>query len=291
MPPIRVSAPAKINFHLHITGKRVDGYHLLESLVGFAEFGDMVECVPADELTLTVNGPFAATLGDNSGNLVICAAEALRAYTGCTKGAAIVLHKYIPIGAGLGGGSSDAAAALKGLVQLWQLQLADETLYTIAATLGSDVPACLKHRPAWLNGVGDQLSFVSLPEPGWCVLVNPNQSLLTADVYKAFNSRFSAAEPAVTHIPDFPALVDFMRTRHNALEASAITKIPIISGMLRQLRATAGCAIARMSGSGATCFALYANEKSAQTAAAQLRTQGCWVQATKLLGSNDGKTQ
>jgi len=286
MHSLRIAAPAKLNFFLHITGRRPDGYHLIESLAGFAQFGDIIEISVAQTLSLSVEGPFAEALtGNGANNLIVRAAHSLNKHTGGQRGAHIRLHKNIPIGAGLGGGSSDAAVALKGLAQFWQLAIKENDLHTLAVSLGSDVLVCLMQKPSWISGIGEQVYAVDMVVGGWVVLVNPGVPLLTADVYRQFSGDFSPVSEPPQSIKSFDALVKFMQSRHNALEAPAMTLQPIISEILAVLRATTGCAVARMSGSGATCFALYDNEQQARGAAQHMeRTRPVWwVQVTKLL--------
>jgi len=261
---LRISAPAKINLYLHITGKRSDGYHLLDSLVAFTEYGDVLEITSSERLELTVTGPFAASLSED--NLVMRAARLLQEYTGCKKGAQITLHKNIPIGAGLGGGSSDAAAALLGLQKLWGVTLASDKLQELALKLGSDVPVCLLRKTSRVGGIGDEVTPVAMEwDKHWLVLVNPNVPLLTADVYRRFSGPFS--------LPSAPP--------HNDLEAPAIVLLPVVADVLSAIHRS-GCELARMSGSGATCFGLYESEEAAQIAAQNLQQQhpDWWIQST-----------
>lgn len=284
--PARITAPAKVNLCLHITGKRNDGYHLLESLAVFTQFGDELELLPSSGLSLTVTGPYAGALHVESleNNLVWRAAHLLRSATGTGAGASIVLHKNIPIGAGLGGGSADAAAALIGLMQLWQAPLPTVQLHAIALQLGSDVPACLVSRPVWMAGVGEHIKSVSLPRGGWLVLVNPGVSLLTADVYRAYAPPFSPSPDMLPPMKDVNALAAWAARQHNALEAPAMRCLPLIRQVVGAIGHTEGCLLARMSGSGATCFGLYASGAKAKAAAAALSAAHpqWWVQPTAL---------
>ena len=186
-------APAKGNLYLHVTGRRDDGYHLLDSLVAFVDIGDRLRAEPAASLSLAVDGPEAADLaavGDN--NLVLRAARLLADRAGITVGAALHLHKHLPVAAGIGGGSSDAAAALLALRQLWRLPLDDNTLCALGARLGADVPACLYRRAAWVGGIGERLEPAEpLPEAG-ILLVNPRRALPTAAVFATVASARAA---------------------------------------------------------------------------------------------------
>ncbi len=270
-------APAKLNLMLHITGKRPDGYHLLDSMVAFVEHGDRLMFQPAEKLSLNITGKFAGNLSGD--NLIMRAARILQQTTGCDKGAAIILDKQIPVGAGLGGGSSDAAAALRGLLRLWELTMDDGALHGLALSLGSDVPVCLARRLAVIRGIGDEITPVEYPLPYTAVLVNPGVPLLTADVYRRFSGSFSPAAGDT----------DFFRG-HNALEAPAMALCPAIGDVLAALRATENCALARMSGSGATCFGLYATADDATRAASRIQDNhpGWWTVATSFSRNSHG---
>ena len=287
MQMLTIKAPAKLNFFLHITGKRPDGYHLIESLAGFTEFGDVLELSEAPTLTLAIDGPYASALGDDvEANLVMRAARALQQYSGTKRGAHIHLTKHIPMGAGLGGGSSDAAATLRGLIELWERTVTPEALHAMARSLGSDVPLCLRRHSAWVSGIGDQVVTVGMDVNGWVVLVNPNLPLLTADVYRGFSGRFTASSVAPSPLYSLGDLVDLMHATHNDLEEPAIRLMPVIAELLDFLRAGDGCNIARMSGSGATCYAIYDNQEQAEKILHSLQhlKSGWWSQMTQLLG-------
>jgi len=284
MTSLRIVAPAKLNLFLQITGKRPDGYHLLESLAVFTAFGDMLEFAPADTLSLTMSGPFASQLSVGDDNLVLRAAHALNRFTNGNRGASITLHKHVPIGAGLGGGSSDAAATLLGLVQLWQLPLNLAQLHPLAVSLGSDVPVCLEQKAAWVTGTGDTVTPVKFFTGASVLLVNPRTPLLTADVYRAFASAFAAPVTPPLPLRSLDALVKYVKPLGNSLEAPATALQPKISDILAVLRATEGCVLARMSGSGATCFALYQEAPMARQVAHALRQSHpqWWVQESVL---------
>lgn len=282
---MRIVAPAKLNLFLHITGKRPDGYHLLESLAAFTSFGDVLEIAPANALSLEVSGPFAAAVeGGSESNLVLRAAKALQEHAGISKGAHISLHKHIPVGAGLGGGSSDAAAALIALSSFWQLSLDKAALHSISAPLGSDIAVCLLRKPAWVTGAGEHVTPVSFSGTASVVMVNPRVPLLTADVYRQFRPGFTAPVAPPPALRTFDALVRYLKPLGNVLETPAVALQPMIRDMLVVLAATEGCALARMSGSGATCFALYEDAASAKNAAHALRRAhaGWWIQESEL---------
>jgi 4-diphosphocytidyl-2-C-methyl-D-erythritol kinase len=273
---LRITAPAKVNLSLHVTGKRDDGYHLLDSLVAFTEFGDVLTIDHASECTLAVSGEFAVALQGESAehNLVLKAARLLQKTAHIHNGVHITLEKKIPVGAGLGGGSADAAAALVGLRRFWNIDCADQVLFDIAKQLGSDVPVCLNSRSVWMRGIGDQLSAAELPGEWWLVLVNPRAALLTEDVFGRFGGVYKPEGQAVSPIAD---IAGFLHTLDNDLQAPAISLMPVIGELLQRLSATAGCRIARMTGSGATCFGLYGSQHEAQQAHNEiLQTKPQW---------------
>jgi 4-diphosphocytidyl-2-C-methyl-D-erythritol kinase len=268
--PVEEYAPAKVNLDLLITGRRADGYHELDSLVVFATPGDRLLLWPAAELSLAVRGPFAAALA-GADNLVLRAAQVLARHAGCLPAGRIVLEKNLPVAAGLGGGSSDAAATLRGLDRLWRLGLGAEALAPLAARLGADVPVCLAARAARMRGIGERLE----PAPGVpalaLLLVNPNRPLATAAVFRALGGLPAAAPDSGPPPADRAGLIDWLRGRANHLEAPARRLLPAIDQVLGALAAQPGCALARMSGSGATCFGLFAAAAARDRAATALR--------------------
>jgi 4-diphosphocytidyl-2-C-methyl-D-erythritol kinase len=288
---ITVFAPAKVNLSLHVVGKRDDGYHLLDSLVAFAGVGDTVELSEAEGLSLDLTGPTAALIpppgADGGGeNIVLKAARLLAEAAGTDRGAAIRLTKRLPVAAGIGGGSADAAAALKGLMRLWGVTLVDERLRALALAIGADVPVCLAGTPTRMSGIGEQLSPAPALPPAWMVLVNPMVPLHTPAVFKARTGPFSAADPLTESPADAAALAAALAARRNDLTPAAVSIEPVVGEMLAELAATSGCLLSRMSGSGATCFGLYATQAEAETAAARLRLvrPGWWVAPAELLG-------
>ncbi|HEV8015461.1 MAG TPA: 4-(cytidine 5'-diphospho)-2-C-methyl-D-erythritol kinase [Stellaceae bacterium] len=279
-------APAKINLYLHVTGRRADGYHLLDSLVAFADIGDRLGVVPAARLGLDIVGPFARDLAkeDRANNLVWRAALALAARLGRAADVALTLEKNLPIASGIGGGSSDAAATLKALVDLWQAPLDDTALGAIAAALGADVPVCVAARPSFFGGVGDELAAAPALPRAPLLLVNPGIALPTATVFRARSgtvsepARFSQAPASVA------ALAALLAERRNDLTEAALAVVPAIGEVLTRLSAQPGALIARMSGSGATCFALFETTAAAEAAAAKLRSERprWWIAAGSL---------
>jgi 4-diphosphocytidyl-2-C-methyl-D-erythritol kinase len=266
-------ARAKVNLYLRVVGRRADGYHLLDTLVAFCDLADTITVAPAGDLALTIDGPLAdAVAGEPvESNLVLRAARALAGRAGVAPKAAIRLTKRIPVAAGLGGGSADAAATLLALVDLWCVAMPEEALFDLAATLGADVPMCLAGCAAQVSGVGERLGpAVTLPDAG-VLLVNPGTALATRPVFAAYargGLSFSAASPLDRAPPDTAALGVELAKRGNDLAAAATTFVPAIDEVRRALAATAGCRIAQMSGSGATVFALYDDVDAARSAVA-----------------------
>lgn len=261
---VTVPAPAKINLTLHVTGRREDGYHLLDSLVVFAETGDVVHLAPGP-LSLTITGPFAAGLASDSDNLCLRAARLAGAEV------AITLEKNLPVASGIGGGSADAAAVLRGL----------GANPPLPERLGADVPVCLAGRPVRMRGLGEILDPVPQLPPLALVLVNPGKGLSTPAVFRALDRRDNPPMPALPDFPDTAALVGFLQTCRNDLEAPAITLLPEIAACLEALRSQ-GALLARMSGSGATCFGIFADLDQARAAALALARPGWWVEASGL---------
>ena len=286
--PLVESAPAKVNLTLRVLGRRSDGYHEIESLVAFAEFGDRLRFSPGGGLTLAVNGPTAAKVGDIDGNLVLKAAREMTArQNGLTLGA-FQLDKRLPVAAGLGGGSADAAAALRLIARANGLTLDDPQLYAAARAAGADVPVCLDSRPRIMRGIGDILSEpLTLPTLP-AVLVNPGVAVATKEVFAGWATA-SAPSPragfaALGTPPTREALLEFLLAQSNDLERPAIALAPVIADVLAVLRNSVGCKMARMSGSGATCFALFASAAAAQQAAKALRGNfpNWWIRPTML---------
>ena len=270
-------APAKVNLYLHVTGRRADGYHLLDSLVAFVDIGDRLRAEPATSLSLTVDGPEAADLAAVGGdNLVLRAARLLADQAGTTAGAALHLDKHLPVAAGIGGGSSDAAAALLALKGLWQISLQDEALWALGARLGADIPACLYRRAVWVGGIGERLEPAGpLPEAG-ILLVNPRRALSTAAVFAARRGPFGHVGRFAPMPSAAAALARALMPCRNDLTEAAIGLVPEIGAVLARLGRLPGCLLARMSGSGATCFALFANRAAAEAARAEVAAAEPW---------------
>jgi 4-diphosphocytidyl-2-C-methyl-D-erythritol kinase len=284
-------APAKVNLYLHVVGRRPDGYHLLDSLVVFADLGDRLTVEPDDRLSLTVDGPRAGAVPPGPDNLVLRAAEALRRECGARAvGARIRLTKVLPVAAGIGGGSADAAAALRLLCALWRPDLSSARLHAIAATLGADIPVCLDRRPALLAGIGERLTPAPALPRAWLVLVNPGVPVPTGPVFAALRG-FGPPAPALpARIADAADLAAHLSERRNDLETAAQERAPVIRAVLTTLRDRDGCLIARMSGSGGTCFGVFADAGAAERAAASIRRDapGWWSAAAALCPADSG---
>lgn len=281
-----LAAPAKINLFLHVTGRRDDGYHLLESLVVFAETGDRLVVEAAKDLSLSIRGPFAAGLADaGPGNLVLRAAAALQDEASVEAGAHITLEKNLPVSSGIGGGSADAAAALRVLSCLWNIALPSSRLADIGLAIGADVPVCLNGRPSVMSGVGETVRDVAPPPPCGVVLVNAGEAVSTPGVFKARTAPFS--DPGTWETPrTFDTFVEALSGRQNDLSDPALSVSPVIGGVLAALSGTGQCALARLSGSGGTCFGLYPDAAAADDAAAAIKAAHphWWCVATAFRG-------
>jgi 4-diphosphocytidyl-2-C-methyl-D-erythritol kinase len=277
---LREAAPAKLNLDLLVTGRRADGYHELDSLVVFANLGDVLAFAPAATLALEPAGPFAAELPAGEENIVLRAALRLAGQAGTAPGARITLDKRLPVAAGIGGGSADAAAALRGLRRLWGLPLGDAALGELGLGLGADVPVCLRGAPTRMRGIGERLEPLPGLPPLDLVLVNPRRPLATAAVFRALRlERFSRRAEDPWPAPGREALVARLARSRNDLEAPATALLPAIGEALALLAADPACALARMSGSGPTCFGIFPDAAAAQAAAARIATvrPGWWV--------------
>jgi 4-diphosphocytidyl-2-C-methyl-D-erythritol kinase len=268
-------APAKVNLALHVTGRREDGYHLLDSLVVFADVGDTVTATPADRISLTVTGPMAADVPTDDNNLVLRAARLAGAH-----GMAFSLHKCLPTASGIGGGSADAAATLRALSNLTGRSLPPD-----AATLGADVPVCLAGLAARMRGIGERIE----PLPGLpkldAILVNPGTPMSTPLVFKALVRRDGAPMP--DPLPEFTGaahLTAWLAGQRNDLQEPAIRIAPVVAEVLDAIAAVPDCGLARMSGSGATCFGIFADARAAQSAARVIAAAhpDWWVVPTRL---------
>lgn len=269
-------ARAKVNLWLNVVGRRADGFHLLDSLVAFTDLADELEVAPSSTLSLEVVGSQARALEGDADNLVLKAARLLAGRAGVAPRAALRLTKRIPVAAGLGGGSADAAAALLALVDLWRVAMPQEELFDLAANLGADVPMCLAGRPALATGIGERLA----PVPGLpacaILLVNPGVALPTPAVFGARSGDFSRARPVVGGWRDLADFAADLGRRGNDLTEAAISLRPEVADVLEHLRRGERTAHVAMSGSGATCFALYESIGDAERAASRLPARWWW---------------
>jgi 4-diphosphocytidyl-2-C-methyl-D-erythritol kinase len=294
MPVLSDEARAKVNLTLRVNGRRSDGYHDLESVVAFADCADRLTLTPGSDLNLRMTGPLAQACGDTSDNLVLKAARLLAERVPNMKAGSFSLDKVLPVAAGIGGGSADAAAALRLLAQLNGLALDDPRIIEVAKLTGADVPVCVNSLGCVMTGVGETLQPLSLPKIP-CVMVNPGVPVATKDVFNALGLRNGELLVGATDVllqnrswPDEEASledwVEALAASSNDLEAPAMRVQPVISEVIAALNATNGAWLARMSGSGATCFAIYENTAEAGRAAEKLRRDhpGWWVHAGTL---------
>jgi 4-diphosphocytidyl-2-C-methyl-D-erythritol kinase len=273
------NAPAKINLFLHVGDKRADGFHGLQSLVAFTAAGDELSFAPGAGITLAIGGPFGAGLSAGEDNLIVRAARALPGI----GGVAITLTKNLPVASGIGGGSADCAATLRGLNALWGLGLEVDQLQEVGAGLGSDVPVCITCRPQWMEGRGEIVTELP-PLPALpIVLVNPGIAVPTGKVFGALKQRRGVGLALPPGFADAAALIAYLKTTANDLEAPARAMAPEISTVLDAIAAE-GALLARMSGSGATCFGLFGSDGAAARAAETIRAAhpGWWAVASKL---------
>lgn len=286
---LRVRAPAKINLCLHVGARRSDGFHDLQSAVIFVEAGDLLAFEAADELSLVLEGQFAAALMAETNNLVLKAAGLFAEHESVRPCARIALTKNLPVASGIGGGSADAAAALRGLAALWRKTAATLEL---AAEIGSDVPVCLLSRPAWMEGRGERVAVLGNVPPLDLVLVNSGIAVSTAGVFRGLERRSGVESVKPGALNSLHAVRDYLSATNNDLEIPALALAPPIGDALATLRSH-GAIFARMSGSGATCFGLFENGSVASAAADAIATArpGWWVTATRIAGPDIGTPQ
>lgn len=263
--PAPETARAKVNLYLHLLGRRADGYNLLDSLAVFPAIGDRLTAAAGQGLSLQIGGPFGANLAADPDNLVLRATRALAKAHGLEPNTALRLEKHLPLASGIGGGSSDAAAALRLLSRLWGVDVPEG----LALSLGADVPVCLTApEPRLMAGIGEVLSPAPPMPDFWMVLVNPGVAVATGAVFAAVTERDNPPAPPMPPLTDFAALSDWLAQQRNDLQPAAISACPAIAEVLAAL---SDAPLARMSGSGATCFALHADEADAATQADRLR--------------------
>ena len=286
---LRENAPAKVNLTLRVLGRRSNGYHNIASLVAFAQCHDRLSFSPGGPLALKVRGPLAAKTGRRAGNLVLKAARLLSAEVGGLTLGQFTLVKNLPVAAGLGGGSADAAAALRLLARANRLKLDDPRIRKVALEIGADVPVCLDPRPCIMRGIGEILSGpIRIPKLP-VVLVNPGVAVATKDVFARYDRQIArrGSKPVIrgAAVPrKRKAFVAMLAAEQNDLEASAIALVPPIAKVLAALRKRPGCRLARMSGSGATCFGLFSSSRAATAAVRKIKAAHprWWVRASVL---------
>jgi 4-diphosphocytidyl-2-C-methyl-D-erythritol kinase len=289
MTTLHLRARAKINLYLHVVGRRADGYHLLDSLVVFADLGDRLRIEPSEGLSLAIDGPFGAGLSAGDDNLVLRAARALATALAekglAAGGGAMRLTKHLPVASGIGGGSADAAAALIGLARLWRVPEGAVDLMQIGLSLGADLPVCLAGRPCFMGGIGEALEPAPPLPPASLLLVNPGIAVSTPSVFKARSGPFSEPARWRDSLSSLAALTARLDRCRNDLEAPAMAIGPVIGEVLTSLRKLPSLSIARMSGSGATCFGLFEDPAQAHQAASRLKAAhpSWWVASAPML--------
>ncbi|MDP1575024.1 MAG: 4-(cytidine 5'-diphospho)-2-C-methyl-D-erythritol kinase [Coxiellaceae bacterium] len=288
---INIIAPAKLNLCLHITGRRSDGYHLLDSLFVFTTLGDEITISPAETLSMTIDGPFHTVIDTPiENNLVYRAALLLKQKFNVSTGAHIHLSKQLPVGSGLGGGSSDAAVTLKALNAFWKLNADASLLAEIGLSLGADIPACLYQKSARISGIGEIIEPLSTEfNASPVLLIKPPESLSTPAVYKQYATSNRPFSKKIQHLEtvNFDTFIKQMHEAHNDLEEPAIALMPSIQDLLALLTEQPGCLLTRMSGSGSTCFALFSNKYDVKNAKKMLQTRlpHHWIKQTEIIWS------
>lgn len=281
----KLLAPAKINLFLHITGKREDGYHLLQSLMAFVDVGDEMEFSRHDSLFIDVDGPFAGDMPSPHDNLVYKAAQLLAAEYKMTAHGRVTLNKKLPVASGIAGGSSDAATALSGLAKLWGLPEEQNRLQKLAQKLGADVPACLSRKAVWAEGIGEKITPLAEMPPMHFVLANPMVATPTPEVFRHFRAKFSAPLQFSGRRKSASEWIAALKIYRNDLLDAALEVTPKIRDVLNALQDTPNCHFARLSGSGATCFGVYDHAETAMAAVNKLKQQypRWWVAPAALL--------
>ncbi|WP_417317366.1 4-(cytidine 5'-diphospho)-2-C-methyl-D-erythritol kinase [Emcibacter sp.] len=287
-PLLSERAPAKINLDLRVTGRQPDGYHLLDSLVVFADCGDVLDYYPEDNLYFEITGPFSAGLQANDSNLVCRTISAFTARAKKNVTGRFVLTKNLPVASGIGGGSADAAAALRLLNRLYPDLLTGEVLKEIAFSLGADVPACLMSRTLRMRSIGEELGPVGLGFPLYILLANPGVSVETAGIFKELASsgfQFSPERDLPNKIDRLPELLDILTHSKNDLQPPACRRVPKVAEVIDRLAESEGCRYTAMSGSGATCFGLFDTLEAARSAGENIAmdSKSYWLQAAVVL--------
>ncbi|HYD17679.1 MAG TPA: 4-(cytidine 5'-diphospho)-2-C-methyl-D-erythritol kinase [Patescibacteria group bacterium] len=280
-----LQAPAKLNLFLHITGKRADGFHLLQSVMVFVDVGDRLEFAPHDTLFLDVDGPFAADMPPANDNLIYRAAQLLAQEYRTHMRGAVRLTKNLPVASGIAGGSSDSAAGLRGFARLWGLPDEHDRLMRLAQNLGADVPACFIGKPVWAEGIGEKM--MRLPEMPQMhfVLANPMVPTPTPEVFKRYRERFSPPIQFSGRRKTMHEWIADLKIYRNDLTEAAMQVTPAIRDVLQALEHTPNCRLARLSGSGATCFGMYDSAEAAMAAVNKLKQlqPGWWIAPANLV--------
>ncbi len=273
-------APAKINLFLHITGKRRDGYHLLDSLVAFADIGDTITIEPSAHFSLHITGPFARHFENSDkpeyidgSNLITRTVKSLSQVTKHPTNIKITLDKHLPLASGLGGGSSDAATVLWGLMQLWNIDKNSDYLLPLMLQLGADVPVCLDCSPTLMRGIGDELLPAPIMPEVPIILINPMRPCPTSDIFLRYNKEFSAKTALPDHLTPIEHFIDILKHHSNDLYMPAVAVLPDIKNVINALETQNGCLLARMSGSGASCFGLFDTIENAEQTAIAIQTE------------------
>lgn len=280
-------APAKINLDLRITGRRSDGYHLLDSIVAFTEFGDELTAELCDNLKIEISGPFASKLDVADDNLILKAARFVCEEAGVEPNLKFHLTKNLPVSSGIGGGSADAAAAMKLTRDLLALEIEDSVFHKIAVEIGADVPVCLRSVTSHMCGIGDEIQPLDLDDELHILLVNPGVSVSTPDIfnhYAASNLDFDSQRQISRCEIHLPLMIGVLKDSRNSLQTSACTLNKEVVDVLNVLGNTSGVLLSRMSGSGATCFALFQSYEDCRSAADKVRVlkENWWVKETKI---------
>lgn len=279
---ISMLAPAKVNLYLHVVGKRPDGYHLLDSLFVFADYGDKISVEQDDHLSLTV---LNSDLSCGEDNIIIKATRKLANFFGIEPNVKIILEKNLPIASGIGGGSTDAAATLLALIQLWNVQISRENLLKIALELGADVPSCIEKIPVQVAGIGEVLTPApQLPKLAM-ILMNPNKPVSTPQIFKTRKPIFTEAKPFLHDISDIDEFIAELKKRHNDLQSTACEIEPAVADVLSVFAENSLTLFSQMSGSGGTCFGLYRTEDDAEQAVKVFKSHHpeWWIQKTSII--------
>lgn len=281
--PLKILAPAKINLFLHVVGKKDNGYHDLQSMVMFSDFGDVITISEASEFKFSFDST-SENLPTDGNNLIMCAANLLATSLGKDLKCHIHLTKNIPIGAGLGGGSSDAAATIKGLLKFWDEEIKLENLNDILLSLGADVPSCYHSNPCYFENIGEVIKPIKKIPTLYGVLIYPNQHCSTAEIFQSFNHDYSTKIQTPLSFNTTSEIINFLKLQKNDLTNSAINKILDIKNILNELDTHQNCLLARMSGSGSACFGLFETAKKAHDTAhiIQNKKPNWWIRPVTL---------